>query len=174
MTAPFGIELHSPVADLEIINDLGQGRYSVTPPKAHPSFETYIVQATPNLGIFWVKAISAVIDNDAFGSRTRQIKDQIHSQLSNRYGPGVAEDVLMSGSIWDQPRDWTQALNANERHCFVLWEANGSGTLPADLDSVFLGVSGLSSDETSLCIEYASNRMKDAEAELQVMLSDLL
>ncbi|RYX80498.1 hypothetical protein EON83_28290 [bacterium] len=174
MTAPFGIEMHSPVEQLEIISDLGQGRYSVTPPKVHPSFVTYIVQATPGIGVFWVKAISPPMENDSYGAQARQLKDQIHGQLSKRYGSGVAQDGLMPGSIWDEPRDWTRALNANERHCFVMWEANKSDTLPTDLESLFLGVSGLSPDDTSLCIEYASVRMKDAEAELQDMLSDLL
>jgi len=174
MTAPFGIEMHSPVGQLEIVSDLGQGRYSVTPPKVHPSFTTYIVQATPSIGVFWIKGISLPLENDSYGSRIRELKDQIHGQLSKRYGPGVAQDGLLPGSIWDEPRDWTQALHANERHCFVMWEAGNSDAIPSDLESLFLGVNGLSSDETSLCIEYASVRMKDAEAELQDMLSDLL
>lgn len=174
MTAPFGIEMHSTVDQLEVVSDLGQGRYSVTPPKAHPSFTTYVVQATPSIGVFWIKAISTMMENDSYGSQARQLKDQIHSQLAKRYGPGIAQDGLLPGSIWDEPRDWAQALNANERHCFVMWEAENSNTLPEDLESVFLGVSGLSSNDTSLCIEYTSIRMKDAEAELQEMLSDLL
>jgi len=174
MTAPFGIEMYSSIDQLEILSDLGQGRYSVTPPKVHPSFSTYVVQATPGIGVFWIKAISPTMENDSYGAQARQLKDQIHNQLSKRYGLGTAHDELLPGSIWDEPRDWAQALTANERHCFIIWEAENSEALPEDLESLFLGISGLSSNDTSLCIEYASARMKDAEAELQDMLSDLL
>lgn len=174
MTAPFGIEFHSPVDQLDVISDLGQGKYSVTPPKAHPGFSTYIVQATPQIGIFWIKAISPTIDNDAFGTQVRQAKDTLHGQLTKRYGSGKSTDLLMIGSIWDEPRDWTQGLAANERSCFVLWDRNGSPELPDDIDMIFLGAGGYGRDETSLCIEYSSVRMKDAEAELRDMLSDLL
>jgi hypothetical protein len=127
MTSPFGIEVHLP---------------DVTPPKPHPGFETYIVQASPSIGVFWVKAITPIIENDAYGNGVRQLKDELHAQLSKRYGPGKSTDQLMMGSIWDEPRDWIQSLNANERTCFVLWERLGSGQLPDDIENIFLGVTG--------------------------------
>lgn len=174
MTAPFGIEFHSPVEGLEVVRDLGQGKYFVKPPKLHPSFESYVVQATPSVGVCWIKGISATMSNDAYGSQARQLHDTLRAQLEKRYGTGAYTDQLLSGSIWDDARYWTQALTANERHCFVSWERPLARLLPDDVESIFLGVSGLSSDDTSVCLEYSSVKMKQAEAELQDMLSDLL
>ena len=174
MTSPFGIELHLPVDNLDVLGDLGQGKYDVTPPKPHPGFETYIVQATPSIGVFWVKAITPIIENDAYGNGVRQLKDELHAQLSKRYGPGKSTDQLMMGSIWDEPRDWIQSLNANERTCFVLWERLGSGQWPDDIENIFLGVTGNGIDAANVCVEYRSARMTDGETELRDMLSDLL
>ncbi|GEM72676.1 hypothetical protein SAQ01S_24420 [Sphingomonas aquatilis NBRC 16722] len=174
MTAPFGIEFHTPVENLEIVRELGQGKYFVTPPKLHPSFESYVVQATPSVGICWIKGISPAMSNDAFGAQARQLHGTLRSQLEKRYSTGAYTDRLLSGSIWDEPRYWTQGLTANERHCYVIWERPAARQLPDDVDSIFLGVNGLSSDDTSVSLEYASVRMKQAEAELQDMLSDLL
>jgi hypothetical protein len=174
MTAPFGIELHSPVDQLEIVRDLGQGKYSVTPPKPHPSFEMYVVQATPGMGVFWIKAISATVENDAYGTQTRGLQEKVHGQLSKRYGPGVFTDRLTYGSIWNEPRDWTQGLTANERFHFVIWERPKSPELPDDIQSIYLGATGYGSDQAGVCIEYSSVRMKDAEEELEELLSDLL
>jgi len=174
MTAPFGIEFHTPVENLEIIEDLGHGKYLVTPPKPHPSFESYVVQATPSVGICWIKGVSGTVGNDAYGIQARQLHGSLNAQLEKRYGAGELAEGLRSGSIWDEPRDWTQGLTANERHCYVLWERPTARLLPDDVDSIFLGVKGLSSDETNVGLEYASVRMKQAEAELQDMLSDLL
>ncbi len=174
MTAPFGIEFYTPVESLEIIRDFGQGKFSVVPPKVHPSFETYIVQATPSIGIFWIKGISATLLNDAYGTQAQQLRNNLQAQLEKRYGRGAVTDSLMYGSIWNEPRYWTQGLSANERHSFVLWEKSKTNQLPSDIDQIFLGVSGFGSDETSVCIEYASQKMKEAEKELQDSLSDLL
>lgn len=173
MTAPFGIEFYSAVADLQILKDVGQGKFFVSAPKAHPSFEQYVVQATPRLGVVWIKAIAPVLDNDAYGTRVRQAQADLRIQLEKRYGPGKTTDFLMTGSIWDEDRYWTQGLGANERHYFTTWE-KPSAQLPEDLTNVYLGANGFGNDETSFSIEYSSAKLGEAEDEIRDMLSDLL
>ena len=173
MTAPFGIEFYSPVTDLEILNEVGQGKFFVSAPKAHPSFEQYVVQATPRLGVVWIKAISPVFNNDAYGTLVRQAHGDLRVQLEKRYGVGKTSDFLMTGSIWDEDRYWTQGLSANERHYFTIWE-KPSAQLPEDLTNVFLGATGFGGDETGFSIEYSSAKIGEAEEEIRDMLSDLL
>ncbi|WP_338503683.1 hypothetical protein V6R86_08435 [Sphingomonas kaistensis] len=173
MTAPFGIEFYSAVADLQILTDLGQGKFFVSAPKPHPSFEQYVVQATPGLGVVWIKAVSPVLNNDAYGTRVRQQHGDLRGQLEKRYGPGKTTDFLVAGSIWDEDRDWTQGLSANERHYFTIWE-RPYAQLPEDLTNVFLGANGFGGDETSFSIEYSSAKLGVAEEEIRDMLSDLL
>lgn len=174
MTAPFGIELFSAADQLEILNDLGQGKFMVSPPKPHPSFDAYVVQATPKLGVVWIKAITPTILNDAYGNQIRQTVNALKSQLVMRYGEAPTTDFLMTGSIWDEPRDWAQALAANERSYYVIWDRPNARGLPEDLSSVYLGASGIDGNSANICIEYASSKMSDAEAEIEMMLSDLL
>lgn len=173
MTAPFGIEFYSSVDNLEVVQDIGQGKYFVSAPKAHPSFDRYIVQATPRLGVVWIKAVTPTIGNDAYGTQVRQAHGDLSTQLQKRYGPGKLTDFLMSGSIWDDARYWTQGVSANERHFFTIWE-KPNAQLPEDLNSIYLGASGFGGDETGLSIEYASARFDEAAAEVRDMLSDLL
>lgn len=173
MTAPFGIEFYSPAEELEILQDVGQGKFFVSAPKIHPAFERYIVQATPRLGVVWIKAISPTFESDAYGTRIRQAQGDLSAQLQKRYGPGKTTDFLMAGSIWDEARDWVQGLSANERHYFTTWEKPGA-QLPEDLSNVFLGASGSGGGDTTLAIEYSSARLDEAEAEIRDMLSDLL
>jgi|GEM_PF-2501165 len=173
MTAPFGIEFYSKIDSLEILQDVGQGKCFVSAPKSHPAFERYLVQATPRLGIVWIKAISRNLDNDAYGTRVRQAHDDLRSQLEKRYGAGKMTDFLMAGSIWEEARYWTQSLSANERYYFTMWEKPASH-LPDDLKNVFLGASGFGNDETGYALEYASVKSDEAEEEIRDMLSDLL
>jgi len=173
MTAPFGIEFFSKVDALEVLQDVGQGKFFVTAPKPHPAFERYLVQATPRLGVVWIKAISPILENDAYGTRVRQAQDDLRTQLEKRYGAGKMTDFLMSGSIWDEPRYWTQSLSANERYYCTMWERPGS-QVPDDLKNVYMGASGYGNDQTSFSIEYASSKSDEAEEEIRDMLSDLL
>jgi len=173
MTAPFGIEFYSAIESLEVLQDVGQGKFFVNAPKPHPAFERYLVQGTPRLGVVWIKAISRTFDNDAYGTRVRQAQDDLRSQLEKRYGLGKMTDFLMAGSIWEEPRYWTQSLSANERYYFTIWEKPASN-LPDDIKNLFLGASGFGNDETSYALEYASAKSDEAEEEIRGMLSDLL
>jgi hypothetical protein len=137
MTAPFGIDFFSSMENMEIVNDYGQGKFAVVPPKAHPAFDTYIVQATPGIGIFWIKGITPVIDNDAYGTRANAVKGELVAQLSNRYGHGVAVDKLSYGSIWEQPSEWMRSLFYNERSCFNSWKCPENPAIPDDIDNIF-------------------------------------
>jgi hypothetical protein len=93
--------------------------------------------------------------------------------LARRYGHGETTDRLCQGSIWDEDRDWVSSITQSERSYFTLWR-KPSVRLPDDLESVFLGVSGVSNDEARVVIEYDSPRSKIADEEVQRMLSDLL
>lgn len=174
MTSPFGINLHSQISELNILSDLAEGKYLVQPPSLHPSFDTYIVQSTPKIGIFWIKVVSPFIENDAYGNEVRGLKDQVHAQLSKKYGSGDQQDFLKVGSIWNEPREWTQAVCINERFYYSIWQRPKCVEIPEDMHTIFLGTSAKDKDSPNIFIEYASNRYEDARAEMQNLLSDLL
>ena len=86
MTAPFGIEFHSNISDLMIINNLPNRMYAVTPPAPHPLFPTYIVQTNAADEVVWIKGVGEVVENDAYGIAIRGVVDRVAEQLPNDTG----------------------------------------------------------------------------------------
>lgn len=174
MSAPFGIELFSDLAALEILNDFGQGKYEVTAPSPHPLFTNYIVQATPAQGVVWIKANSPAKVVDAYGNALRADVDRVAQQLANRYGPGRKSDFLMSGALWDEPQYWMNALEDQVRVYGYIWERKGRTELPEDLDIVYAGAVAYGGGQGGVTVEYSSTRMGAAENEIEAGMSDLL
>ena len=173
MSAPFGIEFYTPIDALADSQEVGQGHYMVRPPKPHPMFDGYIVRATSSLGIVWIKGMTPLIENDKFGADTRGKVDRLAEQLAQKYGRGTKTDLLLAGSIWTEPQDWTSGLCERERFYNVAWEAPAV-RLPDNLDSIFVGATPADGYAAMVVIEYASRRLGEAEAEIERDLADLL
>lgn len=173
MSAPFGIEFYTPIESLNVIQELGQGAYIVAPATPHPLFETFVVRATPSLGVVWIKGITPAIENDNFGSDTRAMVDRLAEQLTQKYGAGERTDLLLNGSIWSEPQDWMSSLNNRERFYHVEWKAPRS-RLPDNLQSIFMGATPFENFGASIVVEYASRRSEEADAELERGMADFL
>jgi hypothetical protein len=174
MIAPFGIEFFSPLESLEVTGDLGQNKYQVQPPSPHPLFQTYIVQATPSLGVVWIKGVSEPKAVDIFGNSLRADVDRVAQQLAGKYGAGRKNDMLLHGSFWEGAQYWMNALADHQRVYFYLWEAKERSALPDGLATIFAGATGYNSAEGAVTLEYASDRIEEAEQETEAGMSDLL
>lgn len=172
MTAPFGIAFFSDLADLQVVQEFGQGKYQVEAPTRHPLFETYIVQATPSQGVVWIKATSLVKVVDAFGNSLRADVDRVAQQLAQRYGGSRKSDFLLDGALWDSPQYWMNALEDGQRIYAYIWEQRDR--LPDDIESVYAGAAAYGGGQGAVTLEYASTRMKLAEQEIESKLADLL
>lgn len=174
MSAPFGIAFHSSIASLQVLQDLGQGIYVVQPDAPHPLFDVYAVQATPSLGVVWVKGITPCIENDNFGTATRAAVDRLADQLAQKYGPPEKMDMLLEGSIWNEPQDWMNSLNDRERVYSYSWEPEKVTQLPEDLECIFLGAVPHEGNAASIVLEYSSRRKEQADKDLEREMADLL
>ena len=174
MTSPFGIPFFSDVHNLPILNEFGQNKFAVEAPTPHPLFQTYVVQATPALGVVWVKGLSEARMVDIYGNALRTEVDRVAQQLSGKYGHGAKTDLLMSGSFWEGPQYWMNSLADQQRLYFYLWDAKGRASLPEDLMNIYLGATGYSGSEGAVTLEYSSNRMDEAERETEIGMSDVL
>jgi hypothetical protein len=174
MTAPFGIEMYSPLGGLEIVATYPDSKFKVTPPKPHPSFAEYIVQATDALGVVWIKGISLEKPSDSYGNAIKAEVDRVGEQLRLRYGTPNKIDLLMQGSMWNEPQYWMNGLLASERYYSFHWEKNAQSNLPEDLKTDYVGATAVSTSSATISIEYASPKMGDAESEIDKNLSDLL
>lgn len=173
MSAPFGIALYSPIEGLSVLNELGHGSYIVEAPTPHPMFETYLVRATPALGVVWIKGLGADIENDSFGTAACTLVDRITEQLAQKYGPAEKTDFLMDGSIWTEPQDWMNGIVHHERFYSSQWTRHQVKQLPEDLESIFVGAVPQSYC-MMVAIEYASRKLEQANAEIERQLADLL
>lgn len=174
MSSPFGIRFYSTITELQVLHDIGQYAYEVVAPGPHPLFKSYFVLSTPSLGIVWVKGITPQIENDNFGSETCATVDRIEMQLTQKYGRPKKRDLLMDGSIWTEPQDWMNGLTNRERFYSYSWKKSAIPQLPEDLDTIYIGAVPHDGLTAEVVLEYASPRLKEAEAELERQMSDLL
>lgn len=174
MFSPFGIAFHAPLDSLRVLSDLGQGVYVVEAPAPHPLFVSYVVRATPRLGIVWVKGLGAEIENDNFGTAAKGAADRIADQLAHKYGRAKKTDFLMQGSIWSEMQDWMSALNNNERYYCYNWGSDDGAHLPEGIESIFVGVVPMHGYAAQVVLEYASRKLTEAEADLERQMADLL
>lgn len=174
MSAPFGIAFYAPLTGLTVLQELGQGAAFVEAPTPHPLFETYVVRATPALGVVWIKGLGPPIENDTFGTATCTAVDRLADQLAQKYGRAEKMDMLMAGSIWDQAQDWMNGLNHRERFYSYTWKRPKVRDLPDDLDTIYVGATPHDGYAAGVVLEYASLKLPLAEAELERQMSDLL
>ncbi len=93
---PFGIAMGTPMSAL----DLGKPRSSTGPsyydllsvPKSHSSFNTFIVEALPAVGVCGLTAISPAFTNDPSGAKVLSTFDTVKNQLLAKYGTPFEDD----------------------------------------------------------------------------------
>ena len=80
------------------------------PPKPHSAFEDYVVKASEQVGICWIKGIGKDISDNGYGVGTRSVVVDLKSQLAKKYGAGPEKtDFPLPGSIWKDPDDCLMA-----------------------------------------------------------------
>lgn len=120
------------------------GMYIVTSvPEPHSAFESYVLQVGPEAGLCWVKGIGKNIQTSVYGVELKSAFNQMKERLQQFYGAPDVTDFLMTGSIWNEPKDWMMALIKKERALGATWKDKRKTTLPSNMQSVFLGVSPL-------------------------------
>jgi hypothetical protein len=173
MTAPFGIEFGIATDQLKILQAMDQGISVIEPAKPHPLLEKYIIQATPLLGVVWIKGIGPNIENDIFGTATKTAVDRLADQVSQKYGRGKKTDLLLDGSIWTEPQEWMHGLDSNQRLYNYVWDRKIQN-LPDDIENIFVGAVPQPINEASVVIEYSSVKLVAAQRELDKLMADLL
>ena len=139
MTAPFGIEFFSDLSRYEVIDDLVDSKFRIKAPSPHPMFDDYIVQYTDLLGVVWIKGIGPYNAIDIFGNSLRSNVDRAADQLSMKYGKYEKTDFLITGSMWDEPQYWMNALEDGQRHYCFMWTRKSCPSLPDDIESIYVG-----------------------------------
>lgn len=150
---PFGFYMGMPYDEIKKISHTTQGDvFRVDDaPKNHSDFEMYGVKATPEHGVCFVKAVGNTIETNRYGTQLTSKYEEIKTALTKIYGPVSDEiNLLLPGSIWNEPEDFMTGLRKNERALIAEWNKD----LPHNITKIYLGASALSREKGYLSIEY--------------------
>ena len=143
-------------------------------PKTHSASTHYFVQITPVQGLSWVKSIGNTIQTNPYGIELRTAFEDMRGKLEKIYGKSESIDYLMYESIWNEPRDWMQAIQNGERKLAAIWENKGNTKLPSSLENVFLYVAANDAYSGWIAIEYTFDNYPASEQELAMLEDDAL
>lgn len=157
----FGIEIATPVNELDVLSDLGNFYYSVNPPRTVSSFKTYIVYATPEAGVCVVKGIGENFERDGYGINVRSRFEELKELLDKNYGNGQIHDGLRPGALYDEIDDWVMALLQNERYYQAEWKVDD----PDGIDGIIISVEALSPSASYIALQYRFANIEDCRDE---------
>lgn len=122
-------------------------------PNPHSQMEFYTVKYADGIGVCMIKGVGIDIKDNGYGLSTKAKADNLSEQLSSKYGPPTEiKDILLPGSIWDEPEDYMMSLIKKDRYSWHHWELNSSDF--EGLAEIFLAPQALSRDKGYIAIEF--------------------
>lgn len=176
---PFGLKMGLTFNQLKAVDPgiekQDENNYKMTKvPKPHRDMESYFVTISPTSGLAKVGALSADIFSNGYGFDVRSKYESLRDALAEKYGEYREIDMLMPGSIWDDPDDFMMALLMEERYLFCVWAPDNGVTLPSYLSGVALSTNGLNSNTAYLSLDYEFSNFAVYIEELKKKDSDSL
>jgi len=176
---PFGLWMGMTIDDLKAAQtnptEIAPGKFQIkNVPKPHSLFESYALQVAPVAGLSWIKAIGKTISTSVFGGELREAFNNLESRLEKTYGRFDRTDILLTDSIWNEPRDWMQAILNRERYLMTQWSLETGSNLPDSLNSVGLICSAIDNESGFVAIEYTFENEAAADAEINSIEDEAL
>ena len=173
---PFGFECGQKMESFSSsLREIAPFKFSISEvPKPHSAFDQYIGVITPTHGLTWLKAIGKTIVTNPFGVEVRSSFESMKEKLGKIYEKYDLMDFLMHDSIWNEPRDWMQALQKGERVLMAQWTLKHGSRMKDSLVSVALIACAIDTDEGFIVVEYEFENNVLAEAEIAAMEDDVL
>jgi len=173
---PFGLWRGMSTHEFEgNMEQIGPFKFKIeSPPKPHSAFEFYVLQISPGAGLSWVKAVGTTIATSGFGTELQAAFESMEAKLINAYGRNSKIDLLRTGSIWNEPREWMQALQKRERLLGATWDQETGAKLSDSLSAIYLGATAVDTEAGYIVIEYSFDNIAQAEAEIAAAEDDAL
>ena len=171
-SAPFGLRLGTPKAQLETLGKLkrfGKTKmiFHLSPvPSPHDAFTEYVVIVSDAVGLCKVVAAGKTIEAQPDGAELKSAFYAVEAELTQRYGKHLRVDSLQQGSSLTAPSDWMTAMSVEERKLAAFWDAEEASILPADIRGIHLEtVAGTKRGEIRLSYEFSNFDACSAELE---------
>lgn len=158
----FGITQGAPINSLSVLDDYGDGYYSIEVPNPVSYFESYVAFGTQDAGVCLVKGIGKTHKRDGYGIEVRQDFDELRTALDEKYGAGETHSGLRTGALWDDVDEWIMAIFQNERYHQAEWELGGA----EGIDDIILSIAALSSNESYAGLQYRFANMAACQNEI--------
>jgi hypothetical protein len=116
------------------------------------------------LGLCKLAAVGKDIRINSFGTQLKQDFDAVAEEIAQKYGPSSeGVDRLLSGSIWDEPEDWSMALSRQERYKYTMWKFDQ--VREDKISTIELSARATDSNTGYLVLIYNSGKSEECEAE---------
>jgi hypothetical protein len=165
----FGIQQGTSIEELDVVEDLGTGRYVVNVPSPHSEFESYVVWASDSHGVCLVRGLGKDHDNDRYGQSVRAAFDKLESALEERYGDFRKGNFLNAGALWDETDEWVMAIRQSERVYQSVWDAQYGSDLPDSIIEIILNVDALSSSSAWIGLQYRLANFDECQQKLETL-----
>jgi outer membrane murein-binding lipoprotein Lpp len=173
---PFGLSMGIPEEAFgTTLTKVVTGKFFVdSVPSPHEDFEQYVLEFGKNSGLCWIKAISKDIPTDSMGYFLKSKFNELEKVLSNKYGKGAKTDLLLPGSIWNDPKDWMNGLAKNERYFITIWDSKDGLKLPNDISLLAITADAEDTKTGTIALEYTFTNGKACEAENRALKNESL
>ena len=163
---PFGLSMGASKSELDLEpNDGTSTSYifqSVPVPSRH--FEIYAGTVGDQAGLCNIRALTGPIDTNRFGHGLRSRFDQLQEALTERYGEPRLFDLVIPGSLWDEPRDFMMGMRREDRKLVAFW-SNDDAPLGNDLKGIMLEGKALSTTAGLVILQYDFLNADECRAE---------
>lgn len=134
-------------------------------PSSH--FDMYVVMMGEKAGLCAVRTITDPIDTNRFGHALTREFEKLQDALAERYNnEGTKVDLVMPGSLWDEPQDFMMGLRRDDRKLVTLWEANDNTAMAAaNLSTITLEAKALTRSKGVLVLQYEFENMTQCREE---------
>ncbi|NKB49268.1 MAG: hypothetical protein GKS02_07875 [Alphaproteobacteria bacterium] len=161
---PFGIEQGMKKEQLNNLKETKQTfQFSISPPRPHSRFNKYVVRIHPQTGVCVLIAGGVTIPTSVYGNELKKEFESIREQLSSIYGRAETIDYLESGSIWDEPQDWTTGLLKKERGLQAAWDGESNANLKDGIVEILLTAVASRTETGWLQLQYRFANNKQCE-----------
>ena len=144
---PFGLTVGYAVEDFEALGvEFSQSEdneylyFTPEPPRTHPDFEMWALLIHPSTGLCELRVAGKDIETTPHGTSMTSAFLGMVTSLRDSYGEQQNNISLESGSIWDEPEDWTMGVLRGERVVQAVWKEEYGSNLPSNIEEIILQV----------------------------------
>ena len=123
-------------------------------PHGNNSFQDYSLLFGSKAGLCKIIAATPLIEDSAYGDRTKAKFESLRQALNNRYGEGREYGYLRSGATWSEEHEWMWSIFKKERVLSAFWGAAGPDINQKNLNAIKLEAMGVSPSSSFIMVSY--------------------